>query len=140
MDGAIHQAAGAAELHAACVPLAPCEPGEVRVTAGFRLAARWILHTVGPVYRDGKSGEADVLAACYRQCLETADRMALSSIAFPALSTGVYGYPKGEAARIAVRTLRASRVASVRRIVLVAYDRETYDLLTAALREAEEQS
>ncbi len=128
VDGAIHQAAGERQLREACAPLAPCEPGEVRVTSGFALKARYILHTVGPVYRDGRHGEPEVLAACYRNCLAVADGLSVSSIAFPAISAGVYGYPADEAAGIAVTTVLGTETQSVREIHLVAYDRRMYDL------------
>jgi O-acetyl-ADP-ribose deacetylase (regulator of RNase III) len=133
VDGAIHRAAGARRLAEALRPLAPCEPGEVRVTPGFALPARYILHTVGPIYRDGRHGEAAILEACYRNCLATADALRLASIAFPAIATGVYGFPPAQAARIAVRTVTQTPTVHVRRVRLVAFDRPTYELYQAAL-------
>ncbi len=127
VDGAIHRAAGARELREACRPLAPCEPGDAKATPGFRLPARWIIHTVGPVYRDGRHGEAEVLANCYRRSLEVAEQLGARSVAFPAISTGVYAYPRREAAEIAVRTPRG-RPGTVTLVRLVAYDRETWNL------------
>ena len=105
VDGAIHRAAGP-ELLEACRPLGPCPPGEVRSTPAFRLPARWVIHAVGPVWRGGGEGEAETLEACYRNAFEEALRLGARSIAFPAISTGVYGYPKDQAARIAVKVMR----------------------------------
>ena len=127
VDGAIHRAAGARELREACAALDGCPTGEAKATPGFRLAARWIIHTVGPVYRDGRHGEPDRLASCYRRSLEVADELEARSVAFPAISTGVYGYPHEEAATIAVETIRSTptNVALVR---LVAFDARTLRL------------
>lgn len=124
VDGAIHRAAGAAALHAACAELGGCATGEVKLTPGFALPATWIAHAVGPIWHGGRSGEAELLASCYRRSLELADDVGASSIAFPAISTGAYGYPPGEAARIAIDTLR-STPSSVRLARLVAFDRAT---------------
>ena len=106
VDGAIHRAAGP-ELLAACRPLGGCPTGEARITPGFRLPARWVIHTVGPVWHGGDRNEATLLAACYRNAFELALAHDVASIAFPAISTGVYGYPKRPAAEIAVRAMRA---------------------------------
>jgi O-acetyl-ADP-ribose deacetylase len=103
VDGAIHRAAGP-ELVAACRLLHGCRTGDAKATAGFRLAARWVFHTVGPVWRGGQNREAEKLASCYRRCLKLAKEHNVRSIAFPAISTGVYGYPVEEAAEIAVKT------------------------------------
>lgn len=105
VDGAIHRAAGP-ELLAACRTLGGCPTGEARMTPGFRLPARWVIHTVGPVWHGGIRGEAGRLAACYRNSFELALQHGLRSIAFPAISTGVYGYPKREAATIAMAAMR----------------------------------
>jgi O-acetyl-ADP-ribose deacetylase (regulator of RNase III) len=105
VDGAIHRAAGP-ELLEACRPLAPCPTGDARLTPGFRLKARWIIHTVGPVYEGGHRDEAALLASCYRRSLELAASVNAASIAFPAISTGAYRYPLREACTIAVRTVR----------------------------------
>ena len=127
VDGAIHRAAGAAELHAACAELGGCATGDVKATPGFALPARWIIHAVGPRYRDGKHGEPELLASCYRRSLEVADELGAKSVAFPAISTGIYGYPREDAARIAVETLR-STPTEVQLARLVAFDDETLRL------------
>jgi O-acetyl-ADP-ribose deacetylase len=127
VDGAIHRAAGAATLRAACGVLGGCEPGDAKATPGFALPARWIVHTVGPVWRGGQRGEDAVLASCYRRSFAVAESLGARSIAYPAISTGVYGYPADRAAAIAVRTLRSLRSVVVREVVLVAFDATTLD-------------
>ena len=106
VDGAIHRAAGP-ELLAACRPLHGCPPGQAKITPGFRLPARFVIHTVGPVWRGGHAGEPAILASCYSSSLALAARHELRSIAFPCISTGVYGYPLELAAQVAVDTCRA---------------------------------
>ena len=112
VDGAIHRAAGP-ELYKACFkvpevrPGVRCPTGEARITPGFRLPAKFVIHTVGPVYRDGRHGEPEKLAGCYRNSLALAAENGCTSIAFPCISTGIYGYPKEEAAQIAVREVKA---------------------------------
>jgi O-acetyl-ADP-ribose deacetylase (regulator of RNase III) len=126
VDGAIHRAAGP-ELDSACRLLGGCPTGEAKTTAGFRLRARWVIHTVGPVWRGGDHGEPDLLASCYRRSLEEAQRVGARSVAFPAISTGVYGYPADLAAGIAITTTSAAP-ADVDRVLFVAFDRTTAEL------------
>lgn len=139
VDGAIHRAAGP-ELVAACRMLDGCEPGEAKLTKGFRLPARYVIHTVGPVWDTGEDGEDEVLAACYRNSIALARRRRLWSLAFPAISTGVYGFPPERAARLAVATVRASLAganAGMRRrldVTFVAFDEATADLYADVLR------
>ena len=135
VDGAIHRAAGAAELRAACAALGGCPTGDAKPTPGFRLPARWIIHAVGPRWRGGGHDEAELLASCYRRSLEVADELGARSVAFPAISTGIYGYPAEEAARIAVRTVTTTPTG-VELVRLVAFDDATLRLYEAALAEA----
>jgi O-acetyl-ADP-ribose deacetylase len=124
VDGAIHRAAGAERLQAACRAIGECPPGRAVVTEGFDLRARFIIHTVGPVWRGGLRGEPETLAACYRNALAAADQVGARSVAFPAISTGVYGYPPGQAAEVAVTTARAADT-DVTLIRFVAFDDAT---------------
>ena len=123
VDGAIHDAAGP-ELVEACRLLGGCETGDAKVTPGFRLPARWVIHTVGPVWHGGERGESDLLASCYRRSLEVAEHIGADTVAFPAISTGVYGYPAAAAAAVAVETLRSTE-RSIERARLVAFDART---------------
>jgi O-acetyl-ADP-ribose deacetylase len=133
VDGAIHRAAGP-RLAAAGAAIAPCAPGDAKATPAFDLdpPITHVIHTVGPVWLGGGHGEAEVLASCYRRCLEVADGLGARSIAFPAISTGVYGFPADAAARIAVREVTSAATAVVR-VRLVAFDEAARDLLTAEL-------
>jgi O-acetyl-ADP-ribose deacetylase len=123
VDGAIHRAAGPGLL-AECRGLGGCPTGDAKATGGHRLPARWVIHTVGPVWRGGGHGEDALLASCYRRSLEVADDLGAASVAFPAISTGIYGFPRERAADIAVDTLRESSTA-VRDVLLVAFDDQT---------------
>jgi O-acetyl-ADP-ribose deacetylase (regulator of RNase III) len=105
VDGAIHRAAGSELVHE-CRLLGGCKTGEAKITKGYRLPARHIIHSVGPVWQDGLHGESEMLASCYRSSLEIAARHGLSSIAFPGISTGIFGYPPEEAAMVAIRTAK----------------------------------
>ena len=134
VDGAIHRAAGP-RLAQAGAALAPCDPGDAVATPAFDLdpPIRHVIHTVGPVWEGGGHGEADLLASCYRRSLEVADEIGARSVAFPAIATGVYGFPADQAAKIAISTIRATPTR-VERVRLVAFDDATYELLTAALQ------
>ena len=126
VDGAIHRAAGP-ELLAACARIGGCAPGDAVATPGFALPARHVIHTVGPIWAGGDRGEDDTLASCYRRVLEVADELGATTVAIPAFSTGVYGFPRRRAARLAVATLRATPT-SLATCTLVAFDAETLAL------------
>lgn len=133
VDGAIHRAAGP-RLARAGAAIGPCRPGDAMATPAFDLdpPVRHVIHTVGPVWGGGDYGEAEVLASCYRRTLAVADDIGARSIAIPAIATGVYGFPRDQAARIAVATIR-STPTRVERVRLVAFDAATHDLLKSAL-------
>ncbi|GEN51629.1 O-acetyl-ADP-ribose deacetylase [Alkalibacterium pelagium] len=133
VDGAIHRAAGP-KLKEACRKLNGAETGEAKITEGFDLPARYVIHVVGPVYNDGSRGEAEKLKSCYQNSLRLAEEYELKTIAFPAISTGIYGYPKEEAAEIAVDTIRSFETDSnsVETVYLIAFDDETFTSLDQA--------
>jgi O-acetyl-ADP-ribose deacetylase (regulator of RNase III) len=133
VDGAIHRAAGP-DLVAECRLLGGCDPGDAKATDGYRLPARWVIHTVGPVWHGGSDGEPDVLASCYRRSLEVAVELGARTVAFPAISTGVYGYPVEAAMEVAVDTVESfvGPIDLVRFVVfdqpaLTAYERRLAD-------------
>ena len=131
VDGAIHRAAGP-ELVDACRLLRGCDTGEAKITKGCRLPAKFVIHTVGPVWDGGDEGEAELLASCYRNALRLAAENGVRSLAFPAISTGVYGYPKDAAARIAVDTVRECAGGSIEEVVFCCFsedDRVRYERL-----------
>jgi O-acetyl-ADP-ribose deacetylase (regulator of RNase III) len=121
VDGAIHRAAGFDRLQAACRAIGECLPGQAVVTDGFDLAAQFIIHTVGPVWRGGADGEPETLAACYRNSLAVADEVGARSVAFPAISTGIYGFPSESAAEVAVTTVAVADT-DVQLVRFVAFD------------------
>ncbi len=128
VDGAIHRAAGP-ELLAYCRTLGGCPTGQAKVSPGFRLPARWVIHTVGPVWHGGTNGEAELLASCYRESLRRADELGAVTVAFPAISTGVYRFPVRQATRIAVDTVRTTptTVGIVRFVCFDASMRSIYE-------------
>lgn len=131
--GAIHRAAGP-ELAAACARQAPCPTGDARMTPGFHLSARFVIHAVGPVWQGGTSREAALLASAYRASLDLAREHGLGSLAFPAISTGIYGYPLDAATAVAVSTVRSEMTdpGSLRRIIFACFDPETLDAYARA--------
>lgn len=140
VDGAIHRAAGA-RLREACAALGGCATGDAKITPGFELPARYVIHAVGPVYRDGRHGEAELLASCYRRALELAAGHGLRTIAFPAISTGAYGYPFEEATQIALTTAAAwlREHEQIDKATFVFFGDADYAAAERVLREAREQ-
>ncbi len=136
VDGAIHRAAGP-ELLAACRRLGGCPTGEARITPGFALPARWVIHTVGPVWRGGTAGEDALLASCYRHSMDLAARHDVKTLAFPCISTGAYGFPLERACRIAVDEVRAGLARHPGLdVTLVCFDPAARDAYRRVLEEA----
>ncbi|HEY3543776.1 MAG TPA: O-acetyl-ADP-ribose deacetylase [Gaiellaceae bacterium] len=131
VDGAIHRAAGP-ELLAECRTLGGCRPGEAKATKGYRLPARFVIHTVGPIWHGGSRNEAETLAACHRNALALAGELGCTTIAFPAISCGIYGYPPELAAPVAADAVRDHEPLELVRFVL--FNDATYDAFSAALR------
>lgn len=134
VDGAIHRAAGP-ELLARCRRLGGCETGAAKITDGYRLPARYVIHTVGPVWQGGDANEEDLLASCYRAALALAEQHNLATVAFPAISCGVYGYPLAAATDIAIASCRSALATAntVRRVVFACFNEELLGLYEAAL-------
>jgi len=127
VDGAIHRAAGH-ELLEECRTLDGCDTGDAKITKGYKLQARFVIHTVGPIWRGGSQGEDELLASCYRRSFELARKHGIRTIAFPSISTGVYGFPVNRASRIALKTIQEAilRDANLNKVTVVCFDEETY--------------
>jgi len=134
VDGAIHRAAGP-ELLMECRGLNGCRPGEAKITRGYRLPARFVIHTVGPVWRGGGHGEPELLASCYRRSLELAAELGCRTVAFPAISTGIYGYPLEPAARIAIAAAREAAVPPIELVRFVLFGDDAFDVFRRAIIE-----
>jgi O-acetyl-ADP-ribose deacetylase len=126
VDGAIHRAAGP-ELLQECRLLGGCSTGDAKATKGHRLPAKHVIHTVGPVWHGGNKGEPELLACCYKRSLELAEQLGARSIAFPAISTGIYGFPKGPAAQIAIKAVH-KHGSSIERVLFVCFDHDTAEI------------
>jgi O-acetyl-ADP-ribose deacetylase (regulator of RNase III) len=135
VDGAIHRAAGPGLLKE-CRNLDGCATGEAKITAGYNLPARYVIHTVGPVWRGGQYGEPEILKNCYRNCLRIARDHELHSIAFPSISTGIYGYPVDQAAPVALREMIRWQASFPAKAVFVCFDCHTFAIYTHALEDA----
>lgn len=136
VDGAIHRAAGP-ELLAECRTLGGCATGQAKITHGYKLPAKWIIHTVGPVWRDGNHGEDELLAGCYRSCFALVEQHNIITIAFPSISTGAYGFPMDRAAQIAIRETKTflERNPSAEKVLLVCFGAGALEIHQTALRE-----
>jgi O-acetyl-ADP-ribose deacetylase (regulator of RNase III) len=136
VDGAIHRAAGSGLL-AECRQLNGCQTGEAKITKGYRLPAKWVIHTVGPVWQGGKQQEDELLAQCYRNCLALAEEYEICRLAFPAISTGAYGFPMERAAKIAVTEVKQwlTQTTYLKQILFVCFGESAYNAYTAAIQE-----
>lgn len=137
VDGAIHRAAGP-ELLSECRMIGGCPTGEARITKGYRLKAKWVIHSVGPVWRGGTENEEELLGRCYRNSLAIAARQGIRTIAFPSISTGAYGFPVRRASAIAIRTIVSELLThpSIEKVVVVAFDESTAESYRSALATA----
>jgi len=138
VDGAIHRAAGPELVHE-CRLLGGCKTGDAKITGGYNLPAQYVIHTVGPVWRGGNNGEPDLLASCYETSLRLGAEKGCRTFAFPAISTGIYGYPADQAAEIAVNTIRETLadLPEIEKVFLVAFDASSKTHLESALRRAQ---
>ena len=129
VDGAIHRAAGP-ELLAECLTLHGCETGQAKITKGYRLPAKYVIHTPGPIWHGGSHGEEELLASCYRSCLKLAAKNGLESVAFCCISTGEYHFPKQEAAQIAVKTVKAflQQNTTIRKVIFNVHSQQNYEI------------
>lgn len=136
VDGAIHRAAGP-KLLDECRTLGGCNTGDAKITGGYKLPAKHVIHTVGPVWQDGTHGEDEMLTNCYRSCFSLAHKHNLKTIALPSISTGVYRFPVERAARIALREIHHELAsnAAISRVIVVCFDRQTYEAYAAAEKE-----
>ncbi len=135
VDGTIHRTAGP-ELLAECRELGGCATGDAKITKGYNLLAKYVIHTVGPIWNSGNEGEAELLASCYNRCFELAAQHNIETMAFPAVSTGVYGFPSDAAARIAV-TQAANHIAEnskIKKVIFTCFNPATFDAYTEAVK------
>ncbi|MCC5640551.1 O-acetyl-ADP-ribose deacetylase [Nostoc sp. CHAB 5844] len=139
VDGAIHRAAGT-ELLAECRQLRGCETGEAKITKGYNLPAKWVIHTVGPVWKGGNNGEDELLASCYSHSLALAEQHQIKTIAFPAISTGVYEFPMERACKIAIAEVKKffQQTNSLERVIFVCFGQSAFDLYTKTMPEVTE--
>ena len=135
VDGAIHRAAGS-ELLAECRKLNGCRTGDAKITQGYNLPGKWVIHTVGPIWQGGNQNEDELLASCYRRCLELAEQHYILTIAFPAISTGIYGFPMERAARIAIAQIKSflENNSSIEQVILVCFAEQAYNCYLSAMQ------
>ena len=133
VDGAIHRAAGP-ELLGACIPLNGCETGKAKITPGFKLPAKFVIHTPGPIYRDGLHGEPELLESCYKSSLDLAEENGCETVAFPAISCGVYGYPWEAATEIAVKAVREFPAKTVKKVIFCCFSEQMLKVYREACR------
>jgi O-acetyl-ADP-ribose deacetylase (regulator of RNase III)/ADP-ribose pyrophosphatase YjhB (NUDIX family) len=138
VDGAIHRAAGKG-LYEECLTLGGCKTGEAKITKGYNLPAKHVIHTPGPVYRDGKHNEDELLASCYRNCMLLAEKYHLKTICFPSISTGVYRFPVQKAAKIAINTIKQTYKScpTIEKVTMICFDEDTFEAYNTAIREEE---